>query len=562
VGPPNRVIGICDVTNGAPQWVAAGLVEPHAAAWTHTDDLLVMVKTNNQYRLAVINDQGEVQWWIDCAPEPADADWRVPVGAPSALAASDGTYADEVRLTWDAVAGASGYSVYRAPTNRLGAAAPVGAAAGSPWTDPSAGAGTTYWYWVKATNAFGIGSPGVTDSGFAAGDTVLLVIEGAPARHDSPTPLGYGTNHVAPGAVITNSVTSPADEAGGTRYSCTGWTGDGDVPQQGTGTAVGFTLTTNSTLTWQWLTERFLDVAVTPGGTVDKGDGWYTNGAAVTLQATATGAYVFVGWSGDVPLADTNRNPLTLTMNQPRTVTAQFTIPPAPTNTFLGQPDMNWFNPANWSLGVVPDAGSHVVIGPRVTNVLAASTPYLGSLTVTNAMLLLTNWATVLSASNIVIQGGGTVTHAGPFAASRMSNCVHLVCGTLTVDRNGLLNADGRGYLGGTNNGAGHGPGRGLSATGYGGGGGHGARGASSGYGAAADGGSACGLVASPLGPGSGGGGGGLTNGASGGGVIWIEAAGWVTVDGTLSASATTNPPRQQRRRRRRRLDPRRLRPP
>ena len=45
-----------------------------------------------------------------------------------------------------------------------------------------------------------------------------------------------GDHNYAVGDVVTCSVTSPADEAGGTRYECTGWTGTGSVPVSGTET--------------------------------------------------------------------------------------------------------------------------------------------------------------------------------------------------------------------------------------------------------------------------------------------------------------------------------------
>ncbi len=80
-----------------------------------------------------------------------------------------------------------------------------------------------------------------------------------------------------------------------------------------------------------------LTVSAGAGGSVNSGsvNGWYANGMVVTgITATASNGYAFVGWSGDVPPASTNDNPLSLTMNQARTVTAMFTnswlVPAAP----------------------------------------------------------------------------------------------------------------------------------------------------------------------------------------------------------------------------------------
>jgi hypothetical protein len=155
------------------------------------------------------------------------------------------------------------------------------------------------------------------------GPVTRLVVEGGPDRYGSPAPQGYGTNLVLMSSVVTNGVTSPASGGMGVRYVCTGWTGTGDVTN-GTGTTVSFAVTTNSTLTWQWRTEYYLDTTAGAHGSVDVGDGWYTNGAVVTITATASNGYRFVGWSGNVPTSSLTNNPLTVTMDQARTITVEF----------------------------------------------------------------------------------------------------------------------------------------------------------------------------------------------------------------------------------------------
>src|SRR5207247_2417800 len=52
----------------------------------------------------------------------------------------------------------------------------------------------------------------------------------------------------------------------------------------------------------------------------------YTNGATVRLTATANAGFVFTGWSGDV--SGTN-NPIAVTMNANKTITANFQSVPA-----------------------------------------------------------------------------------------------------------------------------------------------------------------------------------------------------------------------------------------
>ncbi len=157
-----------------------------------------------------------------------------------------------------------------------------------------------------------------------------LDILGSPDEYGAPQALGYGSHLVAEGSVVTNSVVSPAEESEGTRRACTGWTGTGDVPANGSATTVSFTLTEDSALTWQWITEYELNTEAGEIGSVNVGDGWYTNGAEVAITATPSNGYEFAGWEGDVPDGSETNNPLTLTMDQPRDVTAAFTIVTSP----------------------------------------------------------------------------------------------------------------------------------------------------------------------------------------------------------------------------------------
>jgi len=149
-------------------------------------------------------------------------------------------------------------------------------------------------------------------------------VSGYPANHGTSSPYDYGTNWLAYSFVVTNSVNTPADESSGTRYACMGWTGTGSVASNGNTNLVIFTTTTNSTLTWNWSPEYYLDTAAGTDGEIDVGDGWYTNNASVDINATASNHHHLSTWTGDVPPATTNDNPLTLTMDQPRDVTATF----------------------------------------------------------------------------------------------------------------------------------------------------------------------------------------------------------------------------------------------
>src|SRR6266850_3096550 len=53
----------------------------------------------------------------------------------------------------------------------------------------------------------------------------------------------------------------------------------------------------------------------------------YPFGTEVTLTPVADGGYTFAGWSGDVPVGHETDNPLLVTMNADRTITASFNSP-------------------------------------------------------------------------------------------------------------------------------------------------------------------------------------------------------------------------------------------
>ncbi|MBN1676292.1 MAG: SUMF1/EgtB/PvdO family nonheme iron enzyme, partial [Kiritimatiellae bacterium] len=153
---------------------------------------------------------------------------------------------------------------------------------------------------------------------------VDFIVAGNPGERGAPAPYDYGTNVVAVGATIAESVATPADETNGTRWACAGWTGTGSVPAGGPSNAVEFTLATNSTLTWLWAPEYFLDTGASGSGAVDVADGWYTSGTNVTTTATPAAGWYFASWAGDVPDGSATNNPLLLAMEQARSVTACF----------------------------------------------------------------------------------------------------------------------------------------------------------------------------------------------------------------------------------------------
>jgi len=110
---------------------------------------------------------------------PADTGWYsggVPM-SNTTLQATDGSYSDKVRVTWNVSLGAQWYSVYRATqaqhtsqqTSYLGRVD-----SGTVYDDLTAESGVTYYYSVNACNGYGCGGTG-EDTGYRSGTPPLCV---------------------------------------------------------------------------------------------------------------------------------------------------------------------------------------------------------------------------------------------------------------------------------------------------------------------------------------------------------------------------------------------------
>jgi hypothetical protein len=99
-----------------------------------------------------------------------------------------------------------------------------------------------------------------------------------------------------------------------------------------------FVVTANRTLVANFSINSFtLTATASPsgGGTIAKNPNQarYDSASTVQLTATANSGYIFSSWSGD---ASGSANPLTVTMNANKNITANFTLITAPTPVILG----------------------------------------------------------------------------------------------------------------------------------------------------------------------------------------------------------------------------------
>jgi fibronectin type 3 domain-containing protein len=98
-----------------------------------------------------------------------DLGWNLAAVIPTSVAASDGTYADKVIVSWDASANVTYYQVFRNTSDTTtGATTLTNNHTVSLYNDTTAVAGTLYYYWVKACNTTGCSEFSQSDSGYRA----------------------------------------------------------------------------------------------------------------------------------------------------------------------------------------------------------------------------------------------------------------------------------------------------------------------------------------------------------------------------------------------------------
>jgi hypothetical protein len=163
---------------------------------------------------------------------------------------------------------------------------------------------------------------------------------GVVSAHGSPSP-GVGDRFYDDGSSVTCSVLSPVVE-GGVSYTCTGWVGTGSVPSSGSDTSTTFTITENSTITWNWVATPLAQWNLTVSSAHDSpspsvGDNPYDDGSSVTCSVTspvteAGQVWTCTGWvgSGSVPSSGSGSF-VTFTITENSTITWNWQVQERPT---------------------------------------------------------------------------------------------------------------------------------------------------------------------------------------------------------------------------------------
>ncbi len=156
--------------------------------------------------------------------------------------------------------------------------------------------------------------------GTDAGSTAKYTLTVASARADVAAPVSFGSRTLSYGAnTIMNgsmavSVPETWEDATGGVWRCTGWTGTGSVPAEGSSTTVGFDLAEDSSITWQWEVEDSPEPPTPPtrpNAPIGPVEGSVTNSALViypveggqlaveTRVSNAVAGYWYSIWSAD-----------------------------------------------------------------------------------------------------------------------------------------------------------------------------------------------------------------------------------------------------------------------
>lgn len=118
-------------------------------------------------------------------------------------------------------------------------------------------AGQTYYYTFMASNSSGVvwASPSWRFSTPGVFQACTLTVDSV---YGSATP--FGVTSPASNSVVNAWVSGSPVTLGTTQYVCTGWIGTGSVPASGTNTSTSFTITEDTTITWTWSTNYWIEL--------------------------------------------------------------------------------------------------------------------------------------------------------------------------------------------------------------------------------------------------------------------------------------------------------------
>ena len=137
------------------------------------------------------------------------------------------------------------------------------------------------------------------------------------SAHGAPSPAS-GSAVLPRGETVQASVAEP-ESIDGWRYICAGWIGTGSIPATGTGTNVAFAIEEDSSLTWLWETNVWIECSAT-GGTVDTLPQWVPLGDTVVAHVEPAYHLFDIDLAGDIDGVTLDGTTVVLPADRPRSV--------------------------------------------------------------------------------------------------------------------------------------------------------------------------------------------------------------------------------------------------
>jgi fibronectin type 3 domain-containing protein len=150
--------------------IAAQLLDPYGSG---SDNSPILSKTKSKFAQITIPEDyvsplviklGDVFIPVP-EPESQTQNNNSTPSSPTGVSATDGAYADKIRVSWNPSAGATSYEIYRADSF-MGAKSKIASTAGTFYDDASTPCNVDCYYWVKAKSSSGASEFFYNDLGY------------------------------------------------------------------------------------------------------------------------------------------------------------------------------------------------------------------------------------------------------------------------------------------------------------------------------------------------------------------------------------------------------------
>jgi cytochrome c peroxidase len=266
------------------------------------------------------------------------------ISAPTGVLASDGRYANKVRVEWETIRDATLYRIFRGTTNNSATSSDIGITAANSFLDSTATAGQNFFYWIRAENGATISPLSVSDQG----DRALAANQPGPIPPLEAPPVPAGNQITATKTYLGKALFWDEQLSSTKTVSCgtchTAGKGGSDPRTQ-----VGNLFSTNAG--FDTLNGTADDIFASPGVPMSNADGTYFPSIMFGLREQVTGrkspSHINAGYSPiqfwDGRVNGQFRDPLTnaIVLNNGGSLESQSAGPPV-NDSEMAHSGRNW----------------------------------------------------------------------------------------------------------------------------------------------------------------------------------------------------------------------------